>query len=316
MTDLGVVDLGWPIERQAAAIDTACTELGFFQIVGHGADLGPMWRTASSFFDLPDHTKQRCGFPFAGAPYGWSPMAFETLASSIGDVTPPDLKESLSVGPDCLGDAPDPASITDPDERWIRTPSVWPDVPHDLRSVWTGHFRQMSDVSARLMAAMAVALDLPHTRFDELIDHHTSAMRAIRYPALTGPPQPGQLRAGAHTDYGTLTILATDGVAGLEVLAPTGEWHPVAHRDGALVVNLGDSMAMWTNDRWRSTLHRVAVTEPDRQRHSIAFFHMANWDAVIDCLPTCLVPGETPRHEAVVAGPWLMGKFQRTVAPG
>jgi isopenicillin N synthase-like dioxygenase len=305
---IGTVDARWPIERQARAIDDASRSIGFFHVVGHGCELAPLWRTAAAFFDLPLDEKVAVAFPEPGYPYGYSPLAFETLASSLdGHTTPPDLKESLSVGPDCLG--AHATSPIDADEAWIRSPSRWPARPHDLRPVWEAHYRAMSALCTRLMSAMALALDLPVTYFDSFIDHHTSAMRAIRYPPIIGDVEPGQLRAGAHTDYGTLTVLATDGVAGLEVCPVDGTWQPVPEVPGALVVNLGDSMAQWTNDRWRSTLHRVAVTEPHRQRHSVTFFHMANWDATIECL----FPDEEPCHEPVRAGPWLMRKFQRTV---
>jgi isopenicillin N synthase-like dioxygenase len=305
---IGRVDLRWSIEEQASAIDEACRSIGFFHVVGHACDLSPLWRTAIDFFDLPVDEKMAVAFPEVGYPYGYSPMAFETLASSLGELTPPDLKESLSVGPDCLG--PRASTPLDPDEAWIRSPSRWPARPTDLRPAWEAHYRAMSELCAHLMSAMALALELPPTHFDTLIDHHTSAMRAIRYPPIIDAVVPGQLRAGAHTDYGTLTVLATDGVAGLEVRRPDGAWAPVEHVPGAFVVNLGDSMAQWTNDRWRSTLHRVAVTEPERRRHSVAFFHMANWDATIECL----FPAEVAKHEPVQAGPWLMRKFQRTVA--
>ncbi|MCP4225205.1 MAG: isopenicillin N synthase family oxygenase, partial [Actinomycetia bacterium] len=78
------------------------------------------------------------------------------------------------------------------------------------------------------------------------------------------------------------------------------------------VVNLGDSIAQWTNDRWRSTIHRVTTVDP-RPRQSMAFFHMANCDARIECLPTCLTPGDTPKYEPALAGPWLMSKFHKTI---
>ena len=94
-------------------------------------------------------------------------------------------------------------------------------------------------------------------------------------------------------------------------MGPDGDWIPVDPDPNFFIVNLGDTIAQWTNDRWRSTLHRVVPAAEPRQ--SFAFFHMANWDAVIECLPTCLGEGETPRHEPVQAGPWLMRKFQSTV---
>ena len=146
----------------------------------------------------------------------------------------------------------------------------------------------------------ADALQLPRDFFDSRIDRHTSALRLLNYPALLEAPKPGQLRAGAHTDYGTVTVLrADDAPGGLEVLVPSpagDRWTAVPMLAGSLVINLGDAMARWTNDRWRSTLHRVVTPPADvastARRQSIAFFHNANWDAVIDCIPTCLDPGE------------------------
>ncbi len=178
----------------------------------------------------------------------------------------------------------------------------------------------MADLVARIMRLFADALQLPSDFFDEHIDRHTSALRLLNYPALLEPPQPGQLRAGAHSDYGTVTVLCADAApGGLEVLVPSpaGEhWTAVPMPAGSLIVNLGDAMARWTNDRWRSTLHRVVTPPPEvastARRQSIAFFHNANWDAVIQCIPTCLDPGESPRYAPVTAGEHLMSKFRST----
>jgi isopenicillin N synthase-like dioxygenase len=122
----------------------------------------------------------------------------------------------------------------------------------------------------------------------------------------------GRLGASAHTDYGTLTILLADPVVGgLQLQSSGGGWHDIEAMPGSFVVNLGDAMARWTNDRWRSTMHRVQI--PPSRRQSIAFFHNANWDAVIQCLPTCLPLNEKPRYAPIAAGPHLMQKFQSTV---
>ena len=312
-----IVDLDGPLERQVSEIDAACRTIGFFAIVNHGvpAEIADAaWADATAFFDRPLDEKMAVAFPEPGYPYGYSPVAYETLAASLGAGGLPDLKESLAVGPDCLG--PAPVRIAHPDERWIRSPSRWPARPATLQDSWTQYFRTMSDLSARLLGVMAMALRLAPDHFEPLIDRHTSAMRALRYPALATAPAPGQLRAGAHTDYGTLTILRTDAVSGLQIRVGD-RWLDVPPVPAGFVVNLGDSMAQWTNDRWRSTLHRVvapASTDGAPARQSFAFFHMANWDAVIECLPTCLVPGEVPRHAPVLAGPWLMDKFTSTVA--
>lgn len=311
-TSLEIVDPDGPVEAQVETIERACRTLGFFRIptsVVPDEIRAAAWEDAAAFFALPDEEKERVAFPEPGYPYGFSPFAFETLAASTGAVSNPDLKESFSVGPDCLGPV---TAGPDPAEAWLRSPSLWPSEPASLQASWTACYRALSEVAGRLLSLMALALDLPADHFAPLIDRHTGAMRAINYPAIDGEPPPGSLRAGAHSDYGTLTILATDGVPGLEVERADGTWAPVTDEPDTFVVNLGDSIAQWTNDRWRSTVHRV--TTVDRTpRQSMAFFHMANWDATIECLPTCLAPGETPRHEPVTAGPWLMSKFQRSI---
>ena len=164
------------------------------------------------------------------------------------------------------------------------------------------------------MSVMAIALNLPSHYFDPLIDRPITSMRALNYPAIdTGAIEPDALRAGAHSDYGTLTILRTDHVQGLQIEVADGSWIDIAPDPNNFVVNLGDSIAQWTNNRWRSTVHRVTAADPSA-RQSMAFFHMANWDATIECLPTCAEPGTAPKHEPVEAGPWLMRKFQSTVS--
>ena len=142
-----------------------------------------------------------------------------------------------------------------------------------------------------------MALKLPEDYFAGVIDRPVSALRALNYPHPTVPPQPGQLRAGAHTDYGSLTILLPEAKSGgLEIYTPEREWRPVPPVPGAFIINIGDLMALWTNDRWVSTLHRVVNPSPDAmgstRRQSFAFFHQPNWDAEISCLESCLAPGE------------------------
>lgn len=266
------------------------------------------WESAAEFFASPTATKRSVQFPETGYPYGYSPFGFETLGASLGRTGEPDLKESFSAGPDTGGRT----AGSDPDEAWVQSATPWPDQPDGLRAAWGRYFRELAGVSARLMEAMAVALEMPIDHFDPLIDRPISSMRAIHYPRIGTDPASGAFRAGPHTDYGTFTILRTDDIAGLEIQAPDGAWLPVASRPGTFVVNLGDSIARWTNDRWRSTMHRVALTDP-APRQSMAFFHMANWDATIESLPTCVAPDERPRYEPVEAGPWLMKKFQATV---
>jgi len=167
------------------------------------------------------------------------------------------------------------------------------------------------------MRVFALALDLPEHYFDSAIDDPISAMRMLNYPHTNVPPEPGQLRAGAHSDYGSLTILLADAApGGLEIRSPEGKWVAVPNLPGAFIVNIGDLMALWTNDRWVSTLHRVVNPSADSsgstRRQSFAFFHQPNWSAEISCIPTCLAAGERPKYAPARSGEYLMNKFRGT----
>jgi isopenicillin N synthase-like dioxygenase len=169
-----------------------------------------------------------------------------------------------------------------------------------------------------MMRVFAAALALPEGFFDGTLDRHFSIMSCHHYPVLEKPPLPGQLRTGAHTDYGAMTILAaTDAEGGLEVRLPDGSWSGVRPRPGEFVVNLGDMMARWTNERWASTLHRVVnppLGAPRSRRLSIGMFVHPNYDQRIECVPTCLAPGEKPRYETITAGEHIKRKIERSHA--
>jgi isopenicillin N synthase-like dioxygenase len=317
-----VVDLSGDPRRVGIEIDEACREVGFFTVIGHGVPddvADATWHAGRAFFELPLADRMAVAMPTPGYPYGYCALAAETLSRSLGDETPPDLKETYAIGP--VDPPPRPvAEMDDPDERAVYAPNLWPDrsLP-ELRPAWEAYYRAMAELAARLMAAFARGLGLPDGFFAPFIDRHGSAMRMVNYPHQERPPPPGALRAGAHTDYGTLTILRQDDApGGLEVEHVAGRWVPVPFHAGSFVVNVGDLMARWTNDCWRSTMHRVVNPPPaadgSNRRTSLPFFHNANWDAVVECLPTCLAPGEAPRYPPVRAGAHLMAKFRATVA--
>lgn len=301
----------------AAAVAEACGRVGFLVVTGHGVPAGVVdrgWAAARAFFNLPETAKRGVVMPRPGYPYGYSPVAGESLAQSLGDRRPPDLKESFSIGPADLMPPPDWAEAA----AFAWAANLWPAEPPGFRDAMLDYYREMSALAGRLMRLFALGLGLPEDFFDSRIDQAISALRLLNYPDQPVPPEPGQLRAGAHTDYGSLTILLPqDAPGGLEVQGVDGSWHAVPAVPGGFVINLGDLMARWTNDRWRSTLHRVVNPPPDAagstRRQSIAFFHQPNWDAEIACLPTCLGPGEVPKYEPVFSGPHLAAKFRSTV---
>jgi isopenicillin N synthase-like dioxygenase len=311
-----VVDLRGGHTAVAREIETACTEIGFFQIVGHGLDAdveSAAWLAAHDLFALPEHQKLAVAIP-PGDAYGYGPYRVERLAASLGADMPPDLKETFSIGPF----TPAPDGLADPAAAFVYSPNRWPSGLPGIDHVFRSYYDELAALVERVMAAMAVGLGLDDAWFQPFIDHHTSALRVLHYPDLHGHQvEPGQLRAGAHSDYGTLTLLRQDAaLGGLQVRDVHDVWHDVPSVPGAYVVNVGDALARWTNDRWRSTVHRVVVPPIDAtescERFSIAFFHNANWDAMIECIPTCLAEGDAPRHEPVHAGRHLMDKFRST----
>jgi isopenicillin N synthase-like dioxygenase len=313
------IDLAGDPAVVAAAIDRACREIGFFQVVGHGLDpvvQQAAWDAAGELFALPVDAKLAVAIP-PGQAYGYGPYLVERLAASLGEVTPADLKETFSVGP---FHTPDHLA-GDPTAAFVYSPNRWPAELPGMAAATHAAYDDLAALAARVMSLMAIALGLAPTWFEPAIDRHTSALRALHYPDVAGRSiEPGQLRAGAHSDYGTLTLLRQDdSPGGLQVRDVAGEWHDVPSLDGALVVNVGDALAWWTNDRWVSTVHRVALPPPDvrgsSERSSMAFFHNANFDAVLECVPTCLAPGEVPRYPPVTAGRLLMDKFRSTQPP-
>jgi isopenicillin N synthase-like dioxygenase len=327
MTDLFVIDISAFAGNSSQAkqllaqqVDRACRETGFLAITGHGVpakNISSIRRVVTDFFDLPLEEKIKVAMPNPNAPYGYAPFAGEVLAQSLGINTPPDLKESFSAGP--LSPRPSHTlSFASEQERVFRTAeNLWPARPEGFTKIWSSYYRKMERLASTIMKIFAMALGLPEDFFDDRIDKHISAMRALNYPGLTESLIPGQLRAGPHTDYGSLTILLPQaGAGGLELCTPDGRWQEVPEVAGGFIVNIGDLLARWTNDRWVSTLHRVVCPSQGAQRRqSIAFFQQPNWDAEVSCLPTCLAPGEQAKYPPVKSGPHLMEKFHRAFAP-
>ncbi len=307
--------------RLAEAVDRACRDIGFLVVTGHRVPSPLIARvedSARAFFRSPVQEKQRLKRPADDQVRGYSAVGDEGLSYSLGKKTPGDLKESLTIGPI---DPPDEPYFTGPAAGPHFAPNLWPSSVADLRESWSEYFATMSALSADLMRMFALALELPEDFFDDKIDRHISMFRVLSYPSQTGQPEPGQLRAGAHSDYGSLTIVKIeDRPGGLQVCNKAGEWVDVPVVQGSFVVNIGDLMMQWTNDLWISTLHRVAnpprPRAADSLRQSLVFFHQPNYDAMVECLPSCLASGAAPKYAPISSGDHLRNKFLRQTTFG
>lgn len=311
---------GWPdasASRRAAVaaeVGAACARAGFMQIVGHGipdAVVNAMLLATETLFALPLADKLALLPPAPGVNRGYAPRAAESLAYSQGaQHALPDLFEAFNIGLDVVPDEP---FYRDAPHAFF-APNIWPAALPALRPALTRYFDQAVSLALTLTDVFALALTLPERWFRPYVDRSTLTMRVNHYERRAGEvaPEPGQLRMGAHTDYGVVTVLYADPVPGLQVLGPDARFHDVVPQPGALLVNLGDMTALWTNDRWRSTLHRV-VPPPAAggvaRRRSVALFLDANYDARIECLPTCATPEQPPKYPPVLAGEHLIAKI-------
>ncbi len=295
----------------AKEIDDACTSIGFLAITGHGVDRGLVERVVSSaraFFELERSAKDLVGPPGPFDFRGYLGLDTTSLAATLGDETPPDLCESFNISG--FDDPEVRARATVEGYEAIFCENQWPSEPQQLRSHFEEYFAALSDLSLELFSLIAMALDLPEDWFDDNVADNTSLLLANWYPPVPGGVPAGQLRRGAHTDYGAFTVIWVEQIPGLQIQVD-GQWSDVPLLDDAFVVNLGDLMARWTNDRWVSTMHRVVLPDgPDarRDRVSVPFFFQPAFGTVIETIPTTITDARPRHYEPVVAGEWITAK--------
>jgi isopenicillin N synthase-like dioxygenase len=319
LNDVPVIDLGPSFtggaagrQKVAEEIRAACEDIGFFTVIGHGVSdqsVDTLLKLAKTFFALPVDEKLKTPQPAERISRGYSRVASRGLAYSTGAKTPPDLQESFAMGP--VSAAPTSLVGTDA-ERYFFKPNIWPQQPAGLKAAFEGYYGAMEGLSRHILQLFARALGLDDHYFDTRIDHHTSTMRVIHYPPQSEAPAPGQLRAGEHTDYGTLTILKGEDVpGGLQVKLRNGGWVDVHPRPDAFICNIGDLMMRWTNDKWVSNPHRVANPPPEFAklgRVSIPFFHNINADAEIRCIRAFYGADEAEKYPPVIFGEFYLSK--------
>lgn len=317
--DIPIIDVtglrvGDSNDRQQVArqIRSACTDTGFFTIIGHGVSadlLNHTRQAAENFFAAPDDRKRAVLRPPEKISRGWNPPADRTLANTLGTDTPPDLQEAWAMGPPEAGTG---AYFTDGAGARFFAPNKWPELA-DFQDILTSYYQAMTTLSDQMMRGFALALDLDEHFFDDKADRPCSIVRLVNYPAQRETPRPGQLRAGAHSDYGSFTFVRGDNVpGGLQVSDGKGGWQNVEAPEDGFVCNIGDTMQRWTGGRFRSTLHRVINPPTDTQpqdRISLVYFHLPNHDTVLGGINA--QQAETPDNTVPTFAEHYFGKMVR-----
>ena len=289
----------------AERIGAACRTSGFLYLVNHGIDpalIDAAMAQARRFFALPEPRKMALHIARSPAHRGYVPL--------FGENTDPtkhaDLKEAFDLARDLPPDDPDVRA-----GKPLHGPNVWPDDLPGFRGVIETYYEALKRLAAQLMEAFAISLRIDRGFFRPMIDQSMAALRLLHYPPQAATDLDNAVGCGAHTDYGCVTILAQDEVGGLQVRDTRGEWVAAPPVKGAFVVNLGDQMARWTNDVFAATPHRV-INLSGRERYSMPFFFEPNYDAVISCLATCRSADHPAKYKDVVAGEYLLSRFDAT----
>jgi len=287
----------------AAALGQAFEEVGFVSVKNHGiADdlINNLYATVKSFFSLPDSEKRSYEIPGLAGQRGYTSFGKEHAKGSDA----PDLKEFFQYG-----------QII---EDGVVSPEAYPNnvmvaSPEDFNSLFHQAYRAFEVSGAALLSAIAIHLDLGEKYFDEHIHLGNSILRAIHYPPILHEPK-SAIRAEQHEDINLITLLVGASADGLEILSKEGEWLPVKAGPGEIVVNVGDMLQRLTNDRLKSTTHRVV--NPPREmwhssRFSIPFFLHPRSNMSLACLSSCVSADHPKLYEDYTAGFILMKGLEK-----
>ncbi|WP_291296287.1 isopenicillin N synthase family oxygenase [Elioraea sp.] len=289
----------------SAEVDRAFRTSGFLVLTGHGVPgevIDAAFDRAHAFFALPVEEKLRAAPPSVDIFRGYNGIASQRSGNDYTKALPPDLRENFMMS---RIDVADPY-FRMPGFGKTYAPNIWPARPDDYREVWERFYREMDGLAKRLMRIAATALSMPEGFFEASLDRCSSTCVANHYPAQPEEPLPGQVRAGAHSDVGSVTLLLQErSRSGLQVLGRDDTWHDVVAARNDVIVNVGDLLAQWTNDVWVSTRHRV-VNPPREQantaRMSLAFFQHPNYDAEIAPISSCVTAARPARYAPISAG--------------
>ena len=301
MSDIASVSLERPLREFSEELGQSFAEYGFAIVRDHGipADLIARAEEKSrAFFALPEEVKMQYHLKGQGGARGYTPFGIERAK----DAAVHDLKEFWHVGRTL--------PPGDPLERFMQ-PNVWPEEVESFHDTFETLYAAFEQTGGRILAAIALHLGLPERFFDPTVEKGNSVMRLLHYPPVPEEAE-GRIRAAAHEDINTITLLLGAEEAGLELLSKDGRWLPVSPPEGALAVNIGDMLQRLTCGRLRSTTHRVVNPVGERARHprySMPFFLHFRPDFLIEALPDCVAEGAEP-ESPITAHDYLMQRLR------
>ncbi|HAL89567.1 MAG TPA: flavonol synthase [Erythrobacter sp.] len=303
-TDIAVVSLAQPLDSIADELGRSFQQYGFAVIRDHGIPQELIDRAealSKQFFALPDEVKRVYHIPGGGGARGYTPFGTEKAK----DAKVHDLKEFWHVGRELPEGHPLAEFMAD---------NVWPSEVAGFRETFSELYAAFEEAGGRVLEGIALHLGLDREFFAPTIEDGNSVMRLLRYPPLEGEEAEGAIRAAAHGDINTITLLLGAEEAGLELLTAQGDWKAVAPPEGALVVNVGDMLDRLTNGKLRSTTHRVVNPRGDaayRARYSMPFFLHFRPDYVIETLPSCIdADSGTAPPEPISSHDYLMQRLR------
>ena len=277
-------------------------EYGFAIIADHGIPqdlIDDAEAKAKAYFALPDEAKRAYAIPGGGGARGYTPFGIETAKGA----TAHDLKEFWHVGREL------PAGHR---FREVMSDNIWPTEIPGFKETFLKLYDAFDEAGLKILSAIARYLSLDPQYFDATVENGNSVLRLLHYPpqeANTG----GHIRAGAHEDINTITLLLGAEEAGLELLTRDGRWIPVSPKPGELVVNIGDMLQRLTNGVLRSTSHRVVNPAPERKSHarySMPFFLHFHPEFMIEALPGTVPPGEQPKWPPISSHDYLQERLR------
>ena len=287
-------------------IGAAARDVGFFYLTGHAIDpdlTEAAFAASAAFFALPQADKASIAIENSTCHRGWFRIGGEVLDAERQPQG--DYKEGVKIGRDLSPEHPRVKANVP-----LHGPNQWPKLA-GWQATMRAYYDACECVSRQLMEGFALSLGLDADYFSPQLTLPMATLGPLYYPPLSGTDD--GLSAGAHTDFGCLTLLAQRHIAGLEILDKQGVWQGIPVLDGALVVNIGDMLARWSNDLYASTQHRV-INKSREARYSLAFFFDPDPDADLSPLPGCLAPGNQANYPPATCLSHLLHKIEESFA--